>query len=117
MVRAMDRDGGEPPPRLLYSARTPEAVLYRAELERGAGTGLGLTFAYTRRAPDGWPRPPGRIDADLVAATTWPPGAQPTCYVCGPTGFVEVAAALLVSAGHPPDRVRTERFGASGGRR
>jgi ferredoxin-NADP reductase len=31
--------------------------------------------------------------------------------VCGPTGFVETAAALLLIAGHDADRVRTERFG------
>ncbi|MDQ1599990.1 MAG: hypothetical protein QOD68_1464, partial [Actinomycetota bacterium] len=40
---------------------------------------------------------------------------SPTSYVCGPTGFVETVADLLVAAGHDPRRVRTERFGPSGG--
>jgi len=36
-------------------------------------------------------------------------------FICGPTGFVETVADLLVGAGHDPRRVRTERFGPSGG--
>jgi ferredoxin-NADP reductase len=35
--------------------------------------------------------------------------------VCGPTGFVEAAADLLVDLGHDPARIRTERFGPTGG--
>jgi ferredoxin-NADP reductase len=34
--------------------------------------------------------------------------------VCGPTGFVEAAADLLVAAGYPAGAVKTERFGPSG---
>jgi ferredoxin-NADP reductase len=34
--------------------------------------------------------------------------------VCGPTGFVEEAAHLLLSLGHSPDDIKTERFGPSG---
>jgi ferredoxin-NADP reductase len=37
-------------------------------------------------------------------------------YVCGPTAFVEVAAGSLVALGHDPARIKTERFGATGGR-
>ncbi|HMG30209.1 MAG TPA: hypothetical protein VK585_08835, partial [Jiangellaceae bacterium] len=60
-------------------------------------------------------RPPGRVDADLVAQATWSAELEPTCYVCGPTAFVESIADLLISAGHDPARVRTERFGPTGG--
>jgi len=35
--------------------------------------------------------------------------------VCGPTGFVEAAADLLIDAGHDPRAIKTERFGPSGG--
>jgi ferredoxin-NADP reductase len=37
-------------------------------------------------------------------------------FVCGPTGFVEAAANLLVAQGHEPQRIRTERFGPTGNR-
>ncbi len=43
------------------------------------------------------------------------PEDEPTTYVCGPTPFVETVADLLVAAGHDPARVRTERFGPTGG--
>ena len=35
-------------------------------------------------------------------------------FVCGPSGFVEAASALLLAAGHPPFTIKTERFGAGG---
>jgi ferredoxin-NADP reductase len=34
--------------------------------------------------------------------------------VCGPTNFVEAVAGDLVALGYPPQRVKTERFGATG---
>ncbi|MBT2476266.1 oxidoreductase, partial [Microbacterium sp. ISL-103] len=70
-------------------------------------------WAYTRATPDGFPRPAGRVDAATTAASTTPAPEHPSVFVCGPTGFVEAVADLLVAAGHPPDRIRTERFGGS----
>ena len=54
------------------------------------------------------------LRADDLVGPRWTAEDAPTCYVCGPTGFVEAAADLLVGLGHAPDRVRTERFGPSG---
>jgi ferredoxin-NADP reductase len=105
------------PMRLLYSVRDRASMLYAEELASLTG-GPGqpeLTVVWTRAAPPGAARPPGRIDADIVAAATWPSDRSPQCYVCGPTPFVEAAAGLLVSAGHDPRRIRTERFGPTGG--
>ncbi|MEU4832153.1 ferredoxin reductase [Streptosporangium sp. NPDC023615] len=118
MIRARAAAGAEAPFRLLYSAREPEAALYRAELDRLAAGALGpeVTYAYTRRVPEGWGRPPARVGADLLARAVWPPEREPAVFVCGPTGFVETVAGLLVSAGHDPGLIRTERFGPSGGR-
>jgi ferredoxin-NADP reductase len=116
-AHAAARNGS--PIRLLYSVRDPASVLYGGEFEDLASrsSGLILTYAFTRSAPPGWDRPPGRVDAALVADSTWPPDLSPTCYVCGPTGFVEAVADLLVEAGHGPARIRTERFGPTGGLR
>ena len=111
MVRARSAAGSRVPFRLLYSTRRPESVIYRDELQRRTADGLPLEYVFTRSTPTGWPRPPGRIDASLLAATTLPPDAHPTCYVCGPTPFVEAVADLLIAAGHDAGRVRTERFG------
>lgn len=111
MLRARSAAESSAPFRLLYSTRRPASVIYRDELGRGAADGLTLDFAYTRAVPEGWPRPPARVDATLLKAVTFAPDAQPTCYVCGPTAFVETVADLLVAAGHDSRRVRTERFG------
>ncbi|HEY9501063.1 MAG TPA: hypothetical protein VIR01_05460, partial [Pyrinomonadaceae bacterium] len=102
--------------RLLYSVREPEAVFYRNELQALSDQdhSVGLTYAYTRAAPKDWPRPPSRIDAALIANTSWPVKLSPTCYVCGPTSFVERAGGLLIASGISPDKIRTERFGPTG---
>jgi ferredoxin-NADP reductase len=36
-------------------------------------------------------------------------------YACGPTPFVETAAEALVQLGYDPRRIKTERFGPTGG--
>jgi ferredoxin-NADP reductase len=43
------------------------------------------------------------------------PEKRPLAFVCGPTPLVEAAATALVELGHGPARVKTERFGATGG--
>lgn len=114
MVRAHAAADSPAPFRLLYSVRRPAGVIYRAELERRAAAAeLELTVAYTRQAPAGDDRPPGRVDADLLETATWRPSRSPTTYVCGPTPFVETVADLLVGAGHDPASIRTERFGGA----
>jgi ferredoxin-NADP reductase len=110
MIRARASAGLAVPFRLLYSVRRPDSIIYRRELLAPVG-GLDVTYAYTREAPADSRRAPGRIDAALVAEAAWPAVVEPTCYVCGPTAFVESVAALLTDAGHDPERIRTERFG------
>ena len=118
MLRAHAAAGSSAPVRMLYSVRRPKSVLYVAELKQlAASDDVSLTLAYTRQAPPGEVRPPARVDAPLLTSVTWSPEVEPTTYVCGPTPFVETVADLLVSAGHDPARVRTERFGPTGGPR
>ena len=115
MIRARAIAGGTAPFRLLYSVREPGAALYAGELRAHAESGgTAVSYAYTRVAPANWPRAPGRIDARLIADAAWPPSRSPTCYICGPTPFVESAAELLTSAGYPAESIRTERFGPTG---
>lgn len=117
MLRAHAAARSTAPVRLLYSVRRPASVMYLDDLkELAASEEVALTFVYTREAPPGESRL-GRIDADLLTASTWAPADEPSTYVCGPTPFVESVADLLVEAGHDPARVRTERFGPTGGPR
>lgn len=92
--------------RLLYSVRSPDDVFYRDEL------GEETTLTYTRRTSEGWTGATGRVNAELLARIVWPEGPA---YVCGPHGFVEAASRLLMDAGYDAARIRTERFGPSGG--
>jgi ferredoxin-NADP reductase len=119
MIRTRAAVGSRVPFRLLYSVRTPADVLYADELRRRVrdDRGLDVAYRYTRAAPDGRPDTVGRIGLAAVATHGWPPELAPTCFVCGPTGFVETAADILVAQGHDPRRVKTERFGPTGGTR
>jgi ferredoxin-NADP reductase len=104
------------PARLLYSARSIEDVIYLEELNKmGADGEVDIRFSLTREQPPGWDGYSRRADRGLLAEVAWPANQRPLIYVCGPTGFVETAANALVALGHEPDRIRTERFGPTGG--
>jgi ferredoxin-NADP reductase len=100
--------------RLLLSARGLEDVLYHDELDQLAkGDGLAVHYTFTRHPPPGWDGFARRIDGPMLDAVGPAPAERPRIFICGPTAFVEQAADLLVSLGHPPGAIRTERFGPS----
>jgi ferredoxin-NADP reductase len=115
MLRHRRRSGSDVPARLLYSARSLEDVIYREELS-APDEGCEVFFTLTRTQPPGWTGHARRVDAELLREVAWPAGDEPRVFVCGPTSFVETVASALVDLGHDPARVRTERFGATGGR-
>jgi ferredoxin-NADP reductase len=118
MIRERAAVGSRAPFKLIYSVRDPAALLYASELKRReqAGDGVEVTYVYTRTAPPGSSQPTGRINATILASAGWPPEESPAVFVCGPTGFVEAVADLLVRAGHGASAIKTERFGPSGGK-
>jgi ferredoxin-NADP reductase len=113
MIRARAAAGSRVPFRLIHSVRTPEDAYYAAELRRRVrdDAGLDVQYVYTRRAPEGWPGTIGRLQVATINTHGWPVALQPACFVCGPTGFVEAVADILVALGHDPRRIKTERFG------
>ncbi|MCI0687662.1 MAG: ferredoxin reductase [Sporichthyaceae bacterium] len=119
MLRTRAAAGSQAPFRLIFSVRSPAELIYAGELRRRAheDRGLEVGYVYTRRTPDGWPQPPGRLNAATLAAVGWPADTDPRTFVCGPTGFVETVAELLVDQGHAATRIKTERFGPTGGGR
>jgi ferredoxin-NADP reductase len=114
MLRHRVEAGSDAPVTLVVSARTAADLIYREELERlaAAGDGLHLIRTLTRGAPPDWEGPTGRVSAELLAPLVNGAGQA---FVCGPTGFVETVADLLVDQGLDPARVKTERFGPTGG--
>ncbi|MGF6824720.1 ferredoxin-NADP reductase [Microbacterium sp. ZKA21] len=111
MARAAADAGTGASVRVLYSVRNPDDAIYRDELVLAADAGVDVRWVYTRSAPPEWDGVVGRVDADVLRSSIWPADEQPAVFVCGPTGFVEHVADILVQLGHDPARVRTERFG------
>jgi ferredoxin-NADP reductase len=116
MIRSRASAGSSAPFRLLYSVREPAAVFYPDELRTlsDRDRSIMVTYAFTRAAPKDWPRRPGRIDAGLIKEATWPSNLAASCYVCGPTPFVETVTNFLTASGNDRDKIRTERFGPTG---
>jgi ferredoxin-NADP reductase len=115
MIRARARSlaANRVPFRLIYSSRSPAEVIYAGELRQRVRDdhGLDIRYVYTREVPENWPAPPRRLDPETLAAAGWPAEFEPLVFVCGPTGFVEEVAVMLVEQGHPPANIKTERFG------
>jgi ferredoxin-NADP reductase len=114
MLRHRERSGSDVPVRLLYSSRSLDDVIYRSELAE-PGAGVEVVQTLTREQPDDWTSYARRVDAALLGEVAWPAEQEPLAFVCGPTSFVETVASGLVALGYPPARVKTERFGATGG--
>ncbi|WP_030452099.1 ferredoxin reductase [Herbidospora cretacea] len=114
MAMIRSRGKSDTPFRLLYSLRDPSQLYYAGELEK-VMAGVEVAYLYTRTAPPDAGRAPGRIRAADLVAYGWPPETAPDVFVCGPTGFVEAAADLLTELGHDPAKIKTERFGPTGG--
>jgi ferredoxin-NADP reductase len=117
MLRHRAARGSHVPTQLLYSVRSLGDVIYRGELDEFARSpdNLKVALTLTRSVPDGWSGYARRIDRDMLAEVAFPATQQPLCMVCGPTPLVEAVANILVDLGNPADRVKTERFGPTGG--
>jgi ferredoxin-NADP reductase len=103
MLRLAEREGQSDLAHLIVSTRAPENLYYADEL-----THLPAKVLYTRRTPEGSPRPAGRLTtADLPVSI----GAETTVFVCGSSGFSDAATDVLLSMGVASDRIRVERFG------
>jgi ferredoxin-NADP reductase len=117
MLRHRQRLGLRTPAVLLFSIRTPEEVIYQAELEAlaQADPTFTLLLDYTRQAPTGWAGYQRRIDAVMLAEVVARFATPPQCFVCGPTGLVESVANGLQAIGVATESILTERFGPTGG--
>jgi ferredoxin-NADP reductase len=117
ILRHRAATGSHIPTRLLYSSRTFDEIIYREEIARltAANGALKVTHTLTRSQPPNWTGYRRRIDESMLAENAWPPTERPLAYVCGPTRLVEAVASTLVELGHDPARVKTERFGPTGG--
>jgi len=117
MIRHRAAARSEAPTRLLYSSRSREDTIYVEECDRLAAEDAALEVIHTltRSQPPGWTGYSRRIDREMLDAVAPSPQERPLAFVCGPTPLVETVATVLVELGHDPARVKTERFGPTGG--
>jgi ferredoxin-NADP reductase len=117
MIRHRKAVGSTIATRLIYSSRSYEDVIYRDELDQLARSEAGLEVIHTltRSQPPGWTGYRRRIDNSLLQDVAWPSEQHPLAFICGPTQMVEPVAASLLPLGYDPARVKTERFGPTGG--
>jgi ferredoxin-NADP reductase len=104
------------PARLLFSSRSYEEVIYRAELDALAAKrdGLEVFHTLTRSQPAGWTGYARRIDDAMLREVSGPIVKDARVFICGPTALVEAAADALERVGIPASRIKTERFGPTG---
>ncbi len=116
MLRHRAAVGSTVPTHLLYSSRSLEDVIYHDELDRlvNDSTLLEVAYTLTRAQPPGWTGYSRRIDSQMLREVAWSSEYHPLMFICGPTPFVETAAASLVNMGYEPARIKTERFGPTG---
>jgi ferredoxin-NADP reductase len=115
MIRHHKAAGSDTPVSLLLSSRSYEEIIFREELEDLATETLRITHTLTRSTPPDWTGYDRRIDREMLEEVSFSPEEHPLTFVCGPTPLVETVATALVGLGHDPTRVKTERFGPTGG--
>jgi ferredoxin-NADP reductase len=117
MIRHRSAIKSTTPTKLLYSSRSADDIIYRAELDAlsGAGDGLIVEHCLTRMQPPGWRGYARRIDRAMLEEVAWPKDQNPITFVCGPTPLVEAVAGHVVDMGFDAASIKTERFGPTGG--
>jgi ferredoxin-NADP reductase len=105
MLRMARREGRQSDAHLVVSVRSPAELIYAGEL------GDDATVVYTRAAPPGSPRAPGRLTADDLRPYV---RDDATVYICGSAAFAEAATDRAREAGVEERALRIERFGPTG---
>ena len=97
----------------LYSAASPEDIVFRAELAAIAAQmpNLRLAITVTRPSPrHAWMGLTGRI-SELMLPLVVPDLLERSVFVCGSEGFMQTIRALLESLKFPMQNYREESFG------
>jgi ferredoxin-NADP reductase len=109
MLRHLIASGSGAAISVLYSARAPQELAFRTELERLARRQLiRLHLAVTGQASATWGGIRGRISLEALARAL--PSKEAICYLCGPPAMVEDVPPQLRQLGVPSSHVRTEEW-------
>lgn len=108
IVRYVDELGFGTRLTLLYSAKTPDELLFREELEAIARGNANIVCHFTVTQPGGtdWTGRVGRIDRDMAEAAGVEAGSL--FFICGPPAMISDMVGLATSLGAHPSRIRYE---------
>ncbi len=95
---------------LVYSASTPDELLFRDELGEiaAANPRIRHVFTVTQPAPEAWGGHTGRIDSPLLKAESVDLDAL--FFVCGPPAMIRAMIAMLRGLGVQRARIRYEQW-------
>lgn len=110
IVRSVDQLATHTRLTLLYSASTPDELLFRDELEEMAVANprIRCVFTVTQPAPDTWDGHRGRIDSDLLREESI--DLDSIFFVCGPPAMIRAMIAMLRGLGVSRTRIRYEQW-------
>ena len=100
---------------LLLIAGGSGVVPLMSMIRHRAASGANNPTSLTRSQPVAWKGFARRIDPEMLKEVAGPLGRAAQVFICGPTLMVESAADALVNIGINSNRIRTERFGPTGG--
>ena len=95
---------------LVYSASTPDELLFRDELDSiaAANPRIRCVFTVTQQTSEKWDGRSGRIDADLLRTESVDLDAL--FFVCGPPSMIRAMIEMLRDLGVPRPRIRYEQW-------
>lgn len=99
---------------VVHSARTPDDLVRRDELEHLAATNDGLRVVWVCEddgpgRPGTWLGPRGRLDATMLLAAV-PDATGREVLTCGPPGYMAGVRSVLAELGADPGRCHEESF-------
>ena len=98
----------------IYTCRAPADFIFANEVAALQRINNRLHVAVTISRAEGtdWKGLRGRITKELLTQTV-PDLASRTVHLCGPPSMMDSLKAVLAEVGVPPDRLKTEAFGAT----
>ncbi len=113
MMRYATDENLPTPITLLYSVKTPEAIIFRRELERlpqeNPKVQIFVTVTEPENSREQWSGETGHIDAEKIFAHL-DADATPLYYTSGPPGLVKSMVDLLKGIGIPDKEIRREEY-------
>ncbi|HDR8925050.1 hybrid-cluster NAD(P)-dependent oxidoreductase [Burkholderia vietnamiensis] len=96
----------------VHSARTPDDIIFRDELDRLSAEADGLKVIHVCEGVGSevdWRGLTGRLSLELLQKHV-PDYRDREVFTCGPSGYMNAAKELLVQGGHDPARYHQESF-------